>query len=271
MKKTFLFYFFLIILFSCSDENHISNNDLDLILDSRSKSQQGVKLFKELFFFDGLKSVKEVKVNSLKNAFNSIEGQKGKIPNLRSNINKFSKVLTDEIDNKHPEFFEIFYSKIKSDDPYKVKEAIQESALISREALLNLGLDLNNIKDSNELLEIRSKNDDNGLSKNINIYTEEGKIELSRRIREKEGIAIKSTNSDNALLACTPGIVICVVHTAAVVTTMAAVAAKAVALAAVVVKTAAVLWDQQWVWESSGGEDEILNEEILIADIIDAY
>ena len=216
---------------------------------------------------------KEIKVKYLKSAFVTMESAKRKNPELDKNIRQFTKVLTGLIEKNHPEFFEVFASKITSNDPYKVKESLLESALVVRESLLEMNINLNQLGTENENLETRSKTASLNLSKDLDIYSENGKKEFTQRINKISEELELDNNSDGgvSLIPCIPVVAYCVYHTAAVATTMAAVAATAVALAAVLVKTAAVAWDTQWFWESPNGGDEILNEEILIADIIDAY
>lgn len=102
-----------------------------------------------------------------------------------------------------------------------------------------------------------------------------GELKAQKLLEINNEILEYTSNSEDDnihyLVPCTPGVVICVVHTFAAVTATAAVVANAIGVVTVVLKVAAVLWDKQWIWSSVDPNNPTLSDEILLSEIANAY
>jgi hypothetical protein len=267
----FVFLPFICWLYSCNkdDSSNFIRQDTTYNLVIKNTEDES-KLFREILFFHGINSRDDIKINSLKPAYDLVSEVKIKDENFSTELDRTILDLAKNIKFIDSNFFTKFNTEITSKNPLRIKTILDETHKI----LLMSQILSEKFRQSNLISMLISKdsllfNDLKSINSFSNSERELKILEINNRIDQL--ILSISGKERNAFIPCTPGVVICVVHTVAVVSATAAVAVNTIGAVTVALKTAVVLWDKQWVWESPNPQNPNLLNEIMISEIANNY
>lgn len=218
----------------------------------------GESIFREIFFLEGSISNELPSLSQRAKALNDISTKNENVAFYRKDL---ADDLIKNIKDINPNFFSKFQQKIKSDDYFEVQSILKESGDILQQAGL-LSQKYGNVF----RLGTKILNNPNLLAqiKQIDISTEQGKIQLGELIKQNQ-------LEPNEMLGCVPAAAVCVyyviaaVHSIAVATVTVIGAANMIAYYTVMVKGAFLFWEVISI------EGKTIMDEVFVKEIADYF